>query len=273
MQWKKNFFFLLADKAIYMILEGRRYWPRIVRDYFLNLERARLLNIHKTMRKHDTHRNSNTIKASDRAEFDRIYLENAVVLAQFPLSERTMMPVPLWPTRAGNLIAAYEQYSYLKYGMDSVFFWPRIWLSMDGSVREEIDNSQAQADGAIYAAVSFAISGLVIFLFSIIKKAGWIDIGMGLFNAFVVLIVMVFLSYLFYRVSLFSLQQFGDLFMSSFDKYRNSIDFKEIEDMISSHDNIKEKSLVERNMAIWRFLKWQRLRKDRGTSNVRARLP
>ena len=39
-------------------------------------------------------------------------------------------PAAEWPTRLGNAIAAFEQYSDNRYGLDAIFYWPRIWINL-----------------------------------------------------------------------------------------------------------------------------------------------
>jgi hypothetical protein len=61
------------------------------------------------------------------------------------------------PTLLGNIIAAYETYPLTRYGMDSVFYWPRIWLQLEKEKKEEIDASWSRADGALsLSLVAFA---------------------------------------------------------------------------------------------------------------------
>ena len=76
------------------------------------------------------------------------------------------MPRALWPTRLGNLIAAYEQYPRLKYGLDAVFYWPRLWVTISKDLREEIDNQQAQADGLLYVAAALITSVAILLLYA-----------------------------------------------------------------------------------------------------------
>ena len=113
--------FLLLDRPIYMILEGRRYWPASVWRLGVSLERRRLLRLLQTMRRHDKNRASVQCQRKNASEFDRIYYESSAKLSEFPLDPVTLMPAAIWPTRLGNLMAAYEQYPQLKYGLDGVF--------------------------------------------------------------------------------------------------------------------------------------------------------
>jgi hypothetical protein len=56
----------------------------------------------------------------------------------------------------GNIIDEYEAYPLSRYGMDSAFYWPRLWLIIDKDVRNEIDGEWAVVDAAVYTAAGAA---------------------------------------------------------------------------------------------------------------------
>jgi hypothetical protein len=67
------------------------------------------------------------------------------------------------PTRLGNLTYEYELYPNCKYGLDSVFFFYRTWVSIDKDLRDELDRKQASVDGAFYLSFVLALAALWFF--------------------------------------------------------------------------------------------------------------
>jgi hypothetical protein len=129
-----GWFIVVLDMYIYMAYEGRRYWPKWLRKWFLNRESKRLEKL---------------IRASESSDYETS-LEAWVELGLFPVDKKTGEFKVRYPTRLGNLCTAFEDYPSRIYGMDSVFYWPRIWLTLDKDIREEISNQQALADSTVY---------------------------------------------------------------------------------------------------------------------------
>ena len=144
--------FVIFDMPIYMAFEGRRYWPKPLWNYFKRLEERRLRKVIRDSQSPDV----------------TTYLEASVELRRFPMEEDGNYCVK-FPTRIGNLIAAYEMYSERSYGMDSIFYWYRIWLTLDKEVREEIDNQQALADSTIYVITALNICGLLCTVYAFLQ--------------------------------------------------------------------------------------------------------
>jgi hypothetical protein len=72
-------------------------------------------------------------------------LEVGVEYALYPTDDDSAAYVA-HPTRLGNIIESFESYPKIKYGLDSVFYWYRLWVVLDKDLREEIDSSQAVVD-------------------------------------------------------------------------------------------------------------------------------
>src|SRR4051812_49479200 len=106
---------LLLDMPIYMVAEGRRFWPAWLRGWCLAAERGRLARLL-------------TGRQEARARGDRREVqERDVEIRGFPCDPNGV-PTAQFPTRLGNLLTAFETYPDRKYGMDGVFAWPRLWL-------------------------------------------------------------------------------------------------------------------------------------------------
>ena len=72
------------------------------------------------------------------AAYDELWSE----IRQFPADEHDHY-IATRPTKMGNILASYEDYPDSRYGMDSVFYWHRLWLIVDKDTREEIDRTWA----------------------------------------------------------------------------------------------------------------------------------
>jgi hypothetical protein len=78
----------------------------------------------------------------------------------FPFSRQDRRPHAIWPTRFGNVISSYEYYSQERYGMDSAFYWYRIWLILPDDTRKEYDNSWSL--GQVWLYISAASAAAVV---------------------------------------------------------------------------------------------------------------
>src|SRR5207249_536400 len=112
------------DYSIYMIYEGRRLWPR---GLSAALEKRAQARIAKMIEVAEANRNV------DPAVTREIYWR----LRMYPIESDGKF-VAQAPTRLGNIVMGFEQYSLSRYGMDSVFFWYRLRILMDKDAREDM---------------------------------------------------------------------------------------------------------------------------------------
>ncbi|HXI23478.1 MAG TPA: hypothetical protein VNG71_06360, partial [Pyrinomonadaceae bacterium] len=221
----------ISDMSIYMLVEGRRWWPAPLKRFFIKREQQRLRRL---------------LAQSSSAD-SSLALEASSDLPNFPISddgENQGEYYIAYPSRLGNLLNAFETYSERIYGLNSIFYWWRIWLTLDKDTREEIDNSQALADSSIYVCLCLLCCGLLMMLYlsvQLLKAAGlrfvpsWqahlpeflLVFGKHLPDkASAALLAIVFLaaSILVYRLSLKLHGQFGELFKSVIDLNVGKID-------------------------------------------------
>jgi hypothetical protein len=238
--------FLFFDMHIYMLFEGRRYWPKIIFNLFCGLEKERLAKLNKVIK-------SEYSKKNERVE---AYYD----IKNFPISDDGEYTVN-FPTRLGNLMAAYEDYSLRIYGMDPVFYWPRIWLTLDKDIRDEINSQQALADSTIYSSTALFSSSLLCLLYALISifHFPWLK---NFPEAYVFLSLSslgALFGYLIYRLSLYIHSQFGDTFKSVFDLEHEEIKFSGILDKIShiiDVPNLNKIKQDEKYKYIWRYLQY-----------------
>jgi len=180
----------------------------------------------------------------------------------------------------GNLISAYEQYPRLKYGLDAVFFWYRLWVSVDKDLREEIDNQQALADGALYVTFAFIVAGPIMLSYAILQviRPDLLLYLPGYKQDLVLSVGCCLIVAVLYRLSLPAHAQFGELFKSFFDQCRSKLQFDDIADLVREEYDpeavvTSPRQSRERNIAVWRFLKWHQVRRPGQSKNELVKLP
>lgn len=199
---------------IYKLYEGRTGWSPPLLRWSTARQQARLGRLRQ---------------ASDRARAKgdmNAYNEAWYLLRLYPLDDSSRPEVQR-PTLLGNILAGYEQYSDLRYGMDSVFYWPRIWLEVEKEKKDEIDSQWSVADGFLLLSAVCLGGGLLWILGSAAGAAGWLG-GMPLplpSFGWIALAALGWwlLGYGFYRLSLPFHRENGELFKAIFDLYRGKI--------------------------------------------------
>ncbi len=240
---------------LYMLYEGRRYWPNKVWLFCLNCQKRRLEKLIKQQEEYK--RRKENKKEIGEAEYAK-YLERSVELRRFPMDDRGQY-CAIMPTRLGNLLASYEGYPLRIYGMDSYFYWYRIWLTLNNDLQEQIDNQQAIADSTIYMAFALLCTGLLCVIYAYITFLGVtlikylpserVLLGLG-FLAFMG-------SYFLYRVSLHLHSHFGEIFKSVFDVFRDKISIDEIINdltQITENPELTKLPCKDRFKIAWRYL-------------------
>ena len=229
-----------------MLFEGRRYWPKMVFNLFCGFEKKRLMKLDKVTNP----------RYSQKKERIEAYYD----IKNFPIDDDGKFTVN-FPTRLGNLMAAYEDYPARIYGMDPIFYWPRIWLTLDKDVRDEINSQQALADSTIYSSTALFCSSLLCLLYTGISffHFSWLNNFPEFYIFLSLSLLCALFGYLIYRLSLYIHSQFGDTFKSVFDLKHREINFSGIIDKIShiiDVPNLNEINQKEQNQYIWRYLQY-----------------
>jgi len=198
---------------IYKIYEGRTFWPSSLLRWALAKQKGRVKELQH-------------LADSLRTQKERVteYSETWYKLRRYPLDENNK-PYADRPTLLGNILSGYEQYPKERYGMDSVFYWTRLWMEMEKEKKEEIDSSWSVADGFLsLSAVSF-LGGFVWLLVAALSAlhAPYLHMPLSGLRTSVVGAVSILTSCAFYRVSLPFHRQNGELFKSIFDLYRDKV--------------------------------------------------
>lgn len=230
-------FVSLADGAIYSVYEGRSMWPDRLRRWSTHRIQTRL-----------ERRAKEASEISDMQEKDEIWSW----LRRFPVTEDGK-PKAERPTELGAILYAYEDYPFQKYGMDSVFYWPRIWLKIDDKTRKEIDALWAPADCLTY--LSF-VSGLGAVLFVSLLLGSWVQIFWNATQLADLHILwgaagvsLLILWRIFYHLSLPLHVKNGEIFKSIFDVYR-----KELENIAITYEEVASEK--RKWSGTWRYLQY-----------------
>jgi len=214
----------LLDQPIYMLFEGRRFWPGWLWKSFYKLEEQRLAELIR-IEKENSRLSKSSNKLFETKLFTKRNLEAWVQIREFPFDEQGEYHAA-FPTRLGNLLTAYETYPTIRYGMDGVFYWYRIWQRLDKEVREELDTQQAVADSGIY--LSFALyANAVIWAFYSTPSIQQTAINQHLpviIRPWVLVPLCLITGYTVYRLSLYAQAQYGEAFKSLFDNNERKID-------------------------------------------------
>lgn len=251
---------LLADMPIYMLFEGRRFWPDWLRRWGVTREQARLRRLQKAYGRTEA---AGDVRAAAEAELK---------IRSFPLSTAGI-PEALYPTRLGNLITAFETYPDRKYGIDGVFGWGRLWVTIDKDLRAELDDQQAMVDSGLYAVCVLHIGAVICLGYAVMARC-WPTILRELPGSRIMIelaLACLLAGRLLARVSEFAHRQYGELFASVFDQFHSKLEFAPLVDELAlrqSDPGLVAASVSDRNRAAVRFLKWHRYRRVGSTANV-----
>jgi len=250
---------VIADMHLYMLFEGRRYWPSFLRRLFVWDERRRLAAIRRCMK---------NLRAWPRKEPDRTssgskiarrqrYLEASVDARAFLIDAVSGKHTAELPTRLGNVLLAFETYPLRVYGMDAIFYWPRLWEILDKDLREELSTAQAMTDSALYVSFVLYLSGIVLLARYAIVYYGYDD-ATGVSALGLLGVVCLASGYAVYRVCLHLHAQYGEMFKAAFDDFGDKLDLKLAKQALVAP--LASESARDANAVIWRYLHNYRVR-------------
>lgn len=242
---------LLLDMPMYKFLEGRSGWPQWARKMGLRLEAGRLLRLRRRAREAE--------RAGDDIRATELNLE----IYKFPMVNHVHRP--LFPTRLGNIIAEYERYPSLKYGADGVFYWYRIWLTIDKEMRQELDEKQAMVDGTVYVCCVLMLGGILSALYFGLGLCGCLPTIASIRAWHLALASpgMLLASFIVYRYSLAAHAEYGKYFKALFDTRIGSLDLsfqKEAMSHAVGDSRIINTKGPDACRVVWRYLHWHRFR-------------
>src|SRR6185295_4167103 len=207
---------ILLDQPIYMLFEGRRFWPNWIWRFFHWIEQQRLAEL--ILSEDKLYRLAESTEGPKKRLFTKRRLEAWVQIRAFPLDEEQGQYYAPYPTRLGNLLTAYETYPDRRYGLDGVFYWSRIWLRLDKDLREELDTKQAVADSGIYLSFALYLNAVIWGVYSLwfINQTRVFDHLPKIIDPQILALAFFLLAYTVYRLSLYGQTQYGEAFKSVF---------------------------------------------------------
>ena len=122
------------------------------------------------------------------------------------------------PTRLGNVLRAAEDYpgDDERYGMDAVFYWPRLYLVLPADTRTLVEDYRSGLDRMILVtslAVVFPLAGLVVLALAHTSWLAWaVSAAVALLAAATA-----------YQAAVNAAVAFGDVVRACFDIYRRTL--------------------------------------------------
>jgi hypothetical protein len=233
----------LLQNIIYEIYEGRQttmIWSTTLVTFLIRRQQASVRTLYD--RSEQTKAKLSEFKDPGSPEYletQSRYEEYWQKLRKYPLDD-TGNPTATSPTLLGNILESYESYPESRYGMDAIFYWPRLWLILEQNTKDEIDSKWSTADGLLalsfVSIVGFVLSFLemilkflalcsppiVDLLRSLVLMKVWTDIS---FTSVALLMALELISFFFfYRLSLPFHVENGEIFKSLFDMFRNKLE-------------------------------------------------
>ncbi|HEY2091308.1 MAG TPA: hypothetical protein VGJ81_05435 [Thermoanaerobaculia bacterium] len=115
------------------------------------------------------------------------------------------------PTRLGNIIEAYNSYSYTRYGIEPETFWPHLQTQIPERVGKMLSNAGTTMDFALTLATLSVVYFLIAAFAGPWAYATWLWV--------VPCAVAVLIAAEAYRLATVAAEQFGALFRASFDMF------------------------------------------------------
>jgi hypothetical protein len=125
----------------------------------------------------------------------------------------------LLPTQLGNVLRAAEDYAQSKYGMDVVFWWPRLWLILPEAMQQQIDDSQTPMLSLLNLTTQLAVISFAGFIYLCVQYTGPWKL-FAFLAAFITLIVGIILTAFAYQGAVSHAKVYGTLIRSVVDTYR-----------------------------------------------------
>jgi hypothetical protein len=271
---------VLLDQPIYMLLEGRRWWPQPLRDFGMRQQQRRLDKIVRLAAAPPPLNPAPTPgSAEDQAmkQKERQTIEWNLKQRDYAIDRDSGKPIVLYPTRLGNLLSASEGYPSRIYGADGVFYWYRLWLLMDKDLRAEVDQTQSIADSGVYVSFCVAVAAVLSLIYGVIAIPRPFSFFPEIVLPYVaghpsligLAVLLAGLSYAVYRLDLHAQRQYGELFMALYDHFLPKLEFIDaVSAITTARGGIALATDLEKRRATSLYLRWYRVRPAAGQPTI-----
>ncbi len=135
--------------------------------------------------------------------------------SQSPRQRLPRRPEMVRPTALGNGFAVTEEYSYERYGMDAMLFWPRLRQVVDEEYATALVNSKMTLDLLLNLSLLAAIFGVEALVIGVLGTVDWGLVGAG--------IGAVALAWVCYQSAVSTVYSLGDTIALCFDFFRGRL--------------------------------------------------
>jgi hypothetical protein len=221
--WVLAILMLLVNRLQYQVLEGY-YWPlshmkwlkaRQVRSFEALKSRVDTLRAQRT---------ASPLKFSAQQE-DELETLGYQLRKAFPSDKQSLLP-----TRFGNAIRAFEEYSNNVYGADSVTLWPHMVSVVPKEFSSAVEDARSQVNCLINITYFSVVVGLVavsrlLWNFGLSVDVSNIEVQLDKFlvttNLYftIAAVIAAFLTWLSYVLAIDRAYAWGDLVKAAFDCY------------------------------------------------------
>ena len=140
----------------------------------------------------------------------------------------------LKPTRLGNVLVSAEEYSYQRYCLDAVIWWPRLASLLPETFRTQVDT-------ALTPMIAVLNLSTIVSVVALVGAVSALPIGRPWWLFLTILIAGLLLARVCYLASISQAVSYGQFLRVGFDLYRHEI-LKQIH--ISVPDNLVEERLL-----------------------------
>lgn len=212
--WFCGLLLLSINRLLIRILEGYYFFPW--KETLKNRHKSRFEDLQRFLSnwKEKDQSDDPVLKQEAEKEIGEAIEKSYILSQKYPNSSDWILP-----TKFGNTIRAFEVYSNVMYGFDSILGWTRILAIMPTEFRLIINEAKSQVDLWINLIVLSLIFSIVV-IFLIIYNTYFNGIQYYFFvSSFFVIISIVLLVVFFYHCAIEASIEWGELVKTAFDIY------------------------------------------------------
>lgn len=249
--------FILCDLHIYQILEGVWFWPSPLRRWKYEKIQRFFIALDKDLGRLIKQKREQLpeLSATELEELSLRIINLSEKAREFPPNNNKnnfTKRYPVRPTRFGNVLCEYEDYSLNRYGIHMMVFWNHLSQLIGKEIKDELKFKGAIADMCVYlcfTALLATILGPVILFF---QKESWIVVLNFSIPAKSILYLSFSLSAfkILYELSITQHKNYGRFVKSIFDLYRGELAKALGIEIKRMHHASKEE--LEEEKALWK---------------------